>query len=246
VLRQQLDMFGPGTYYLVCGDYNVYTSAEPAYQLLLAPDPDPDGQLFDPINMPGEWHVNPVFAAIHTQSPRASGGGMDDRFDFILVSSACMDTTGSHVLPGTYTPYGNDGRHFNQQINAGTNYAVPDSVATALVTASDHLPVYVDLVVRTSSSDVNEPRPVAESYRLLSCYPNPFNPTLNVQLGGPVEAATVVIFDMMGRRVAERTVDARAFAQPLQFDLSGAASGPFFVRAQTASRSEVQRVLLVH
>jgi endonuclease/exonuclease/phosphatase family metal-dependent hydrolase len=244
-LRQQLDMFGPGTLFLVCGDYNLYTSAEPAYQLLLSPDSIFSGQLFDPINTPGVWHANPIFEAIHTQSPRSSVGGMDDRFDFILVSGACMDTVGSYVLPETYTPYGNDGRHFNQAINAGTNYAVPDSVANALEAGSDHLPVYVDLVMRAESSDVAETPPVAQSFELLSCYPNPFNPTLTVQLAGPAESVSVAVFDVAGRRVMERSVHAREFVRPLRLDFSGEPSGSYFVRAQSARRSEVKRVLLV-
>jgi len=245
VLREQLDMFGPGTHFVVCGDYNLYTSAEPAYQLLLSPDPNPDGQLFDPINTPGEWHTNPVFVNIHTQSARASGGGMDDRFDFVLVSGALMDTAGSYTLPATYTAYGNDGRHFNLGIGDGTYYAVPDSVADALEAGSDHLPVFVDLVLRTESSDVGEIQPVAESFELLSCYPNPFNPTLTVQLAGPAESVSVAVFDVAGRRVMERSVDAREFVRPLRLDFSGEPSGSYFVRAQTARHSEVKRVLLV-
>ena len=246
VLRQELDLLGGGAHFVVCGDYNLYTSAEPAYQLFLSPDPNPDGQLFDPINTPGVWHANPVFEHIHTQSPRSDVGGMDDRFDFVLVSGALMDTAGSYVLPETYTPYGNDGRHFNSAVNDGQNYAVPDSVADALVAASDHLPVYVDLLLRPESSEVRESQPIAESFLLLSCYPNPFNPTLNVQLAGPAESVTVAVFDVAGRRVMERSVDVRAFAQPLLLDFSGVPSGSYFIRAQTARRSEVQRVLLVH
>lgn len=246
VLRGELDQLAPGSHFLVCGDYNLYTSAEPAYQLLLSPDSIPNGQLFDPINTLGEWHTNPVFEAIHTQSPRADVGGMDDRFDFVLVSGALMDTAGSYVLPETYTPYGNDGHHFNLAINDGVNYAVPDSVADALEAASDHLPVYVDLLLRPESSDVRDTQPWVESFRLLSCYPNPFNPTLNVQLAGPAESVTVAVFDVAGRRVMERTVDLRTSGQPLLLDFSGEPSGSYFVRAQTARRSEVQRVLLVH
>jgi hypothetical protein len=41
--------------------------------------------------------------------------------------------------------FGNDGNHFNQAINYGSNDAVPASVADALVDASDHLPVYLEM-----------------------------------------------------------------------------------------------------
>ena len=48
----------------------------------------------DPINTPGSWNNNEDFRGVHTQSTRTSssgfgggaGGGLDDRFDFIMVS----------------------------------------------------------------------------------------------------------------------------------------------------------------
>ena len=99
----------------MCGDFNLYHSSEASYQLLLSTNPNPVGQLFDPINMPGDWTQNPSFAAIDTQSPRTQSfgggatGGMDDRFDFILVSAALMDTAGTYAMPETYHAFGNDG-----------------------------------------------------------------------------------------------------------------------------------------
>jgi hypothetical protein len=71
---------------------------------------------------------------------------MDDRFDFILVSSSILGETDVNYLENSYTPYGNDGDHLNQSINAGNNSAVPDEIADALYVASDHLPVYLDIV----------------------------------------------------------------------------------------------------
>jgi hypothetical protein len=42
---------------------------------------------------------------------------------------------------------GNDGRHFNQSIDQGTNTAVPVEVAEALFDGSDHLPVTMKIAV---------------------------------------------------------------------------------------------------
>jgi endonuclease/exonuclease/phosphatase family metal-dependent hydrolase len=245
VLRGQLDLLPAGSLFFVCGDYNLYTSAEPAYEYLLSAGTNANGQLFDPINTPGEWHINAAFAAVHTQSPQADYGGMDDRFDFILVSAGMMDTAGTYCLPSTYTPYGNDGRHFDMGIDEGTNYAVPDSIADALPVASDHLPVYLDVLLRSQVSSVGEAPHAVESFRLLNCYPNPFNPTLTVQLSGPVERTSIAVYDVTGRRVMERAVDAQSFRRPLTLDFSDHSTGTYFVRAQSARRSEVQRVQLV-
>src|SRR3989442_1105451 len=49
---------------------------------------------------------------------------------------------GGDVLPGGYFAYGNDGNHFNDDVNGGGfNTAVGLTIATALKNASDHLPV---------------------------------------------------------------------------------------------------------
>ncbi len=142
----------PGEPYKVFGgDLNLYTSAEPAYAALLG-----DGPVFfmDPISRPGSWSNNSAYADIHTQSPRATSfgtgasGGLDDRFDHILLSGSIMADTGAvRYLPGSYDAVGNDANHFNQSINDGTNTAVPAAVADAIYQSSDHLPVILDLIL---------------------------------------------------------------------------------------------------
>ena len=138
------------------------------------------GQAFDPINSPsapGSWYNNASFAGIHTQAPlvntpvgsNLTGGGMDDRFDFQLVTSPLLDGEGlSYIGPSvpnlavspsqeSYYAFGNNGTTFNGDINSGSNTALPLSeynpgvgepsrtdVLNALTTASDHLPVVAD------------------------------------------------------------------------------------------------------
>ena len=89
---------------------------------------------------------------MHTQSPRTSSfggganGGMDDRFDWLFVSQSILDETSSmYYVDGTYCAFGNDGNHFNDAINDGTNNSVSAEMADALHDASDHLPVYMDV-----------------------------------------------------------------------------------------------------
>jgi hypothetical protein len=133
--------------YLLAGDLNVYTSSEPAYDTLTGSA----GMFIDPIDRPGDWHDNQAFADIHTQSPRVRqfgggiGGGMDDRFDFILLSPYLSWVSGSYVA------FGNDAHHFNDSINAMPNTAVDGVTAQALHDASDHLPVYLDVVFEGAS-----------------------------------------------------------------------------------------------
>jgi hypothetical protein len=119
LLRTILDGRPKGRNLFVCGDLNTYRSTEVGYQNLVSGG---SNFLKDPINMPGNWTNNSSFAAIHTQSPRASGstdcgvtGGLDDRFDHILVSQNVM--SGINLLQYTTSSYkaiGNDGSHYNQ------------------------------------------------------------------------------------------------------------------------------------
>ncbi|MGB3618203.1 MAG: hypothetical protein WBA12_08790, partial [Catalinimonas sp.] len=92
--------------YLLLADLNVYRSTEPAYQNLTEEE-DERLRFYDPINRPGTWNAS-QFADLHTQSTRSSGGchaggGMDDRFDFILLNEYLIDdVAGAGYVPGSY------------------------------------------------------------------------------------------------------------------------------------------------
>ena len=151
-LREYLNGLDSDDFIFVLGDFNLYNSGEDAWAALTESQTENNGRLFDPIDEVGNWHNNSAFEEVHTQSPRAfyngaNFGGMDDRFDFILTSFAVLDTASSdcYYEENSYTPFGNDGNHFNQAVNDGYNSAVSDDVADALVVSSDHLPVYLDV-----------------------------------------------------------------------------------------------------
>ncbi len=156
LLRANANQLPGGTHFLYTGDFNIRSSSEAAYQQMVGSQADNDGRAFDPINAPGNWNNNSFFAQIHTQSPHsnnasappgAATGGVDDRFDQILVSASLDDLEGFAVLPGTYHTYGNDGLHFNADINDPPTIPEGAAIANALHTASDHLPVVVDFQV---------------------------------------------------------------------------------------------------
>ena len=153
-LRNYLNELPPGSHFIVCGDFNIYSnssSSEPAFDMMTGAGDNNAGQLFDPINRIGHWHNNSSFSDVHTQSPRTTqfgggaNGGMDDRFDWIFVSSAVLEESYEmNYIENTYTAFGNDGQHFNQAINSGTNSAVSEEIADAVHGASDHLPVFAE------------------------------------------------------------------------------------------------------
>lgn len=147
-------VWGPG--FLIGGDTNFYGAWEGGYLRLTESQADNDGRGRDPIPLPGTWN-DPAFALYHTQSAcnspncpalwaSAGGGGLDDRFDLWLSSSSLRDGQGLEFLPGSNVAYGNDGAHYNTDIDAGgVNGAVGITIATALRLASDHIPVLMQL-----------------------------------------------------------------------------------------------------
>ena len=153
ILRGHMNALAEGSHHMVAGDFNIRASTEAAYQKLVGSEANNIGRVMDPLGQPGNWHDNYSFAAIHTQSPRTTAfgggatGGMDDRFDQILISYPFDDGEGLDYIHGSHVAYGNDGLHFNMAINTGTNYAVGSVIADALHEAADHLPVYADFQV---------------------------------------------------------------------------------------------------
>ncbi len=206
ILRADLDALPAGTSFILGGDLNIYTNTESAYQLLLSAGA---GQLNDPINQSGNWHNNAAYALYHTQSPRVTqfgggaNGGMDDRFDQVLASGDLLDGTWLDLLPATYVAYGNDGAHFNQAINAGTNGVVSQAVADAIHNSSDHIPVVVTLS-SPAATTVAQIVPVLPS--ALTVAPNPFNPTTSIRYSVNAPGRVFLgVYDPTGRLITTLT-----------------------------------------
>jgi len=139
--------------YTMSGDFNLYTASEQAFQNLLF-HPNNSIRFYDPINMIGSWNNNEFFASVHTQSTHTngdcfSGGGLDDRFDFILTSDEIINGTNyMKFVPGTYKALGQDGQHFNDRLTDNPqNNTVPEDVLNALYNMSDHLPIVMKVIV---------------------------------------------------------------------------------------------------
>jgi endonuclease/exonuclease/phosphatase family metal-dependent hydrolase len=189
---------------IFAGDLNVYTSTEPAYQELL--DPTNAIVMRDPIDSPGSWQSS-SFAKreIHTQSTRASaifgdgaGGGLDDRFDFILLSRNMMGPVHSITYtPDTYNALGNDGTCYNESITACAGGEVPYAVMRAMYNMSDHLPVVMQLQFTSGISGVGEHTAQAALW---------WASVQGLHVQWPVtEPVTITLTDMLGRTVHTTT-----------------------------------------
>ncbi len=185
--------------YVLSGDLNLYGSNEPAFQTLLQRFDDPAGQ-------PNGWYGY-NFAALQTQSP-ADGtapcsvtGGMDDRFDFILASPTVYSGNDKiATLSSTYRAFGNDGVSYNDYLQCQFTTSVSASVCAALRTASDHLPVTVQLRIQ-ATTPVTQTEEAALQCHLLG---NPVRESVRIRLpeqfSGP---AAWKIVDQLGRVVVE-------------------------------------------
>lgn len=173
---------------LFAGDLNLYTASEPAYQALL--NPSNSHVLVDPINASGSWSNNANFAWVHTQSTRAATvpgwgnsyatGGLDDRFDFILIKQNMMTNPKLQFVPGTYQAYGNNGNCFDLSIN-NTNCTgtYSQAVRDLLFNMSDHLPVVMQLQSNKTLKNASNIKPIKSWGNLLQ---NPSNQWLEILL----------------------------------------------------------------
>jgi endonuclease/exonuclease/phosphatase family metal-dependent hydrolase len=255
ILRDNhLNLHPQGTKFIVSGDLNLYGADEPAYQKLLADEPGNFGQSFDPIDRPGGWHNNASFADIHSQSTRVndlgdggSTGGMDDRFDFILVSAPMVEK----VESGSYMAYGNDGNHFNQDINNGSNSAVTAEVANALHAASDHLPVVADFDLSISAIDSNNDQKYPYTIRLNQNYPNPFNPLTTIEYSVRAYDHTPLhvnlnIYNMLGQNIATLVSENQNVGSyKVEWDAGDFSSGVYLYVLTVGNEQVVRKMLLL-
>jgi endonuclease/exonuclease/phosphatase family metal-dependent hydrolase len=151
VFTNDLQNISQDHFVVFAGDFNLYSSNEPAYQELL--DASNYIVMKDPVNRPGSWHNNSSFTDLHTQSTHSNssndyvGGGIDDRFDFILLSENTFNNPKLQYIPNTYLSYGNNGNCFNHAItHSQCNSNEYDlTLRQHLYNMSDHLPVVLTL-----------------------------------------------------------------------------------------------------
>ena len=152
-------------FYIAAGDFNIYSTEEPAYREFFLDSNTGFGKFNDLILGGGKYN-DPLYASIHTQSTRTSQfgggahGGLDDRFDYILFSDSLIRSNRIFTIENSYTVIGNDGHHYNMALNIMPNNVVNEEIANALHDASDHLPVTTKIVFSNESIVVNNNPPV--------------------------------------------------------------------------------------
>ncbi|MEQ6123320.1 T9SS type A sorting domain-containing protein [Pseudotenacibaculum sp. MALMAid0570] len=163
------------SYVLFAGDFNFYSSNEEGYQRLIdggnrvvmidpinrpaTPFPN-NPSVTDPFTFYSSsstyfWR-NSSYADIHTQSTRTSNtglidtsgalGGLDDRFDFIMMSENFNTSSDLFYVNNSYQSIGNNSNCYNLSIdNSNCSGTYSQSLRDALLQVSDHLPVVMEI-----------------------------------------------------------------------------------------------------
>ncbi len=170
IFTRQLDRLPQDAYVIFAGDFNFYTSNEEGFLKLI--DENNPIQIIDPINrlcpsfpnnnidyFNGEYNGsiyfwnNIAYSDVHSQSTRnaqlngdGAGGGIDDRFDFIMLSKNLTESTEMKFVNNSYKTIGNNGNCYNSFIsNTSCTGEFSQNLRNALFNFSDHLPIVLEL-----------------------------------------------------------------------------------------------------
>jgi hypothetical protein len=167
-IRTDADTLPSGARILEIGDFNLSNSSEPAYVTLTNASSSSNGsshyttgsQVFDPINMPGNWSSSSKtspFLGILSDSSSA----IHLRTDLILpTQNVLTDPTGLNYIPGSYSAFGNNGSlPYDTSVSNSSNTALTGlpnrtAVLNALPVVTDHLPVVADFNLVTTAPNV--------------------------------------------------------------------------------------------
>ncbi|MGB2225174.1 MAG: T9SS type A sorting domain-containing protein [Polaribacter sp.] len=161
------------SFVIFAGDFNFYTSNESGYQKILS-NSNPI-KIIDPINRPNpvwpsgntesyyfanRWgtarqyfYNNDTYADVHSQSTRGtqvngegSTGFMDDRFDYIMLSTNFTTSSDFYYVTNSYKTLGNNGNCFDESVNdTSCSGTYSQSFRNTLYNFSDHLPIYLEI-----------------------------------------------------------------------------------------------------
>lgn len=239
---ERLEGLDPNSFVIFSGDLNVYSSTEPGYIELL--DPTNAIVMVDPIDTPGAWNNNINFQEVHTQSTRESsgpfgagaGGGLDDRFDFILVSENMMTTPSFRYVPNTYKAFGNNGNCFNLSINDPTcSGFYSETLRENLYNMSDHLPVVMDFETNEEIIILNNSEVTAKTsnFVLINTIASKF---IEIQLNS-LDANKFQIINTLGQIVKVFSVNG---GEKIKLDVSYFPNGLYYLKEISQNSSPVK------
>ena len=237
VAMDYINQYYPTDNVLIMGDFNMYGASESGYRLLTQTYSNPSICFMDPLAIVGgvgEWTNNNQYTAFHTQSTRSysdecfSSGGLDDRFDFILMADEiAFSYNHLRYVQGSYHAVGNDGHHFNMSVNQGNNTAVPVEVAEALFDGSDHLPVTMKIAVDAHLGVEN----IEAQSLYATVAPNPASDKANVHFFNPSQGQVQFeLYSLQGQLLQRETAHFGEGSQQFELALQDVTKGFYLLR----------------
>ncbi len=123
---------------------------------------------------------------------------------------------------------------------------VPSPSKISLNVSNDSSYYYVEFNYTLTGIEDNQP-PVPESFYVKQNYPNPFNPSTTLEFGlSEREEVSVTVYNLAGQRVStlfKGTMNSGVHR--LKWDGSDMASGIYFYKIETPTKSIIKRMLLI-
>ena len=203
----------------------------------------------DPVNQLGNWNSNSTFAAVHTQSTRTSnnpfnnygaGGGLDDRFDFIFVSSNLLNSSNDvSYMSNSYQTYGNNGNCFNANLS-DSSCSGPYAQATRnlLWNMSDHLPLVMDI-------QLNQDFLNATSFHTQELVTFPYGNVVNSSLSLKINEGYVnkikfvELYNALGQLLVRQSITTKF----VTVDVSSFGSGIYYLKPQIG---RAEKFIIIH
>jgi chaperonin cofactor prefoldin len=229
---EALDKIDANRYVIFAGDFNFYTSSESGYQKIL--DNNNNIIMKDILNLNNilqSWHNNSSWKEIHTQSTRLSnsgfngfgaGGGLDDRFDFIMVSENILSNNDLNYVSDSYINYGNNNNCFNDRIDSTScsgefNQELRDN----LYQMSDHLPVVLELETQVTLSLSNNN--VNNLIKLVNG--NVIDEYLTIKIEAELLNKDLIIYNALGELLIKTKIN----DTEMNLNLSGFSKGVYYL-----------------
>ncbi len=245
---KELDKLPEDSNILFAGDFNFYTSNEEGFLKLI--DASNSIKIIDPINrlcptFPENgidyfdednfdntyfWN-NASFADVHSQSTRTSkvngdgaGGGMDDRFDFIMISENLKTNPNLYFVNDSYKTIGNNGNCYNSFVNNSNCFGeYSQNLRDALYYFSDHLPISLELETPENTLSTKE---IAIPIKFLGS--NLVSNFLSLHLCEKIKS--IFIYNELGQKVYEIK---NIVKNNHKIDISGFAKGIYYLKTAT-------------
>ncbi|NQY05653.1 MAG: T9SS type A sorting domain-containing protein [Flavobacteriaceae bacterium] len=223
---------------IFAGDFNFYDSSEPGNVELL--DNTNNIVLFDPANRQGSWHNNPSFIDMFSQATATgnlnggSGGGIDDRFDFIYLSDHFLTNPDLLYSSGSYRTIGNNNNSncWNRDITSndcgGATY--PFAIREALYNFSDHLPIFLEIETDKTLSTPN----FETSEDLLTLVSgNYVSDQLLIQLKETnLQKPKLLFFNTLGQTVKRKNITNNSL---ISVNVSDFSSGMYYIKLENSN-----------